>query len=271
MNPVLLDLGIIKIYWYSLFIFLAILAGGTYILRQSKKYGIPENFMINLFFFVIPISVIGARIYFVIFNWSMYQNNIIDIIKIWEGGLAIHGGILAGLIFVILYTKKFKVNTLFILDFSVVGLIIGQAIGRWGNFFNGEAHGGIIAYETLKKFPLPNFIIEGMHIGSNYYIPTFLIESIWCLLGFIILLIIRRYKYLKIGQLTCVYAMWYGFGRFFIEMLRTDSLMLGSLKVAQIVSLVMFILGFILIFIFGKGSKFKNQYNEIQGLEDIKI
>lgn len=271
MNPVLIDLGLIRIYWYSVFIFIALLVGGILILRESKKFSIPENFMINLFFWLIPVSIIGARLYYVIFNWSMYENNLIDIFRTWEGGLAIHGGIIAGLIFIILYTRKYKVNTLFILDFSVVGLIIGQAIGRWGNFFNGEAHGSIIAYSTLKKFPLPNFIIEGMHIGANYYIPTFLIESIWCLLGFVLLLFVRRFKYLKIGQLTCVYAMWYGFGRFFIEMLRTDSLMIWNFKAAQIVSLLMFIIGLVFIIILGRGSKFKNQYNDVQNFDDIKF
>lgn len=271
MNPVLIDLGIIKIYWYSLFIFLALLVGGTLVLVESKRFRIPENFMINLFFWLIPIALLGARLYYVLFNWELYSSNLIDIIKIWEGGLAIHGAIIFGLIFIIIYTKKYKVNTFFILDFIVVGLLIGQAIGRWGNFFNGEAHGGLVAVETLKKLFIPEFIIEGMHIGGNYYHPTFLYESLWCLLGFILILFIRRLKYIKIGQVTCFYLIWYGLGRFFIEGLRTDSLMFLNLKMAQIVSIIMILSGIISLFILGRGSKFNNQYNDVSTIDDVKF
>lgn len=271
MNPVLIDLGIIQIYWYSVFIFLAILIGGTIVLKEAKRFNIPENFMLNLFFWIIPVSLIGARLYYVVFNWSLYSGDLASIFKVWEGGLAIHGGIIAGLIFTVVYTQKYKVNTLFILDFIVAGLIIGQAIGRWGNFFNGEAHGGIVAYQTLKNFLLPDFIIEGMKIGGNYYQPTFLYESIWCLIGFGVLLFIRRLKYLKIGQLSCCYFIWYGIGRFMIEMLRTDSLMLGNFRVAQIVSLIMILTGIIFLFVLGRGSKFNNQYNDVTNIDDVKF
>lgn len=271
MNPILFDLGIIKIYWYSVFIFLAILIGGAIVLKEAKKFNIPENFMLNLFFWIIPVSLIGARIYYVIFNWSLYANDFISVFKVWEGGLAIHGGIIAGLFFAIIYTKKYKVNTLFILDFMVVGLLIGQTLGRWGNFFNGEAHGGIVAYETLKKFLVPEFIIDGMKIGGNYYQPTFLYESLWCLLGFILILVIRRLKYIKIGQITCCYFIWYGIGRFFIEGLRTDSLMFGDFRVAQLISLLMILVGTVLMFILGRGSKFNNQYNDVTNIDDVKF
>ena len=263
MNPVLLDLGIIKIYWYSLFIFLGLLFGGSLVLRESKRFNVPENFMINLFFWLIPIAIIGARLYYVIFNWDMYLHDIASIFRIWEGGLAIHGAMLFSVIFIIIYTKKYGVPTLLIFDFIVVGLIIGQAIGRWGNFFNGEAHGSIVAYETLKKILIPNFIIKGMNINGVYYYPTFFFESIWCFIGFIVLLFVRRLKYVKIGQITASYLIWYGFGRFFIEILRTDSLMLGSFMIAQLVSILMFIIGIIFVILFGRGSKFNNQYNDV--------
>ena len=107
MNPVLFDIGIIKIYWYSVFIFLAILIGGSVVLRESKRFNIPENFMLNLFFWIIPVSLIGARIYYVVFNWSIYANDFASIFKTWEGGLAIHGAIIAGLIFTIVYRNNF--------------------------------------------------------------------------------------------------------------------------------------------------------------------
>lgn len=269
MNPVLLDLGFVKIYWYSIMIFLGLLIGGGLALREAKKFKISEDFMLNLILFLIIFAVVGARIYFVIFNWSYYSNNLLEIFKIWEGGLAIHGAIIAGLIWVIIYTKKHKFSALRMLDILVVGLLIGQVIGRWGNFFNGEAHGPLTTLEHLQSLHLPSFIIEGMKIGGNYYEPTFLYESLWCLLGFIILLVYRRYKYNKIGQITGLYLIWYGIGRFFIESLRTDSLMLNDFKVAQVISIIMIICG---VFLFIKqffGSKLNNLYNDKENVNEV--
>lgn len=261
MSPILFEFGSIRIYWYSIIMFIAILTGGSLVLKEAKKFKIPENFMINLIFYLIPIAFIGARIYYVAFNLDYYSQNPINIFKVWEGGLAIHGGIIAGLIFLIFYTKKYKINTLKVLDFFVVGLIIGQAIGRWGNFFNGEAHGAITTLENLQSMYLPNFIIDGMHIGGVYYQPTFLYESIWCLMGFAFLIAMRKYSYLKVGQLTSLYFIWYGIGRFIIEAMRTDSLMIGNLKMAQLVSFLMILIGLIMILCLNKGSKFQNLYN----------
>ena len=260
MNPILLDLGIVKIYWYSVMILLGLLIGGWLILKESKRFGISEDFIINLFFFAVPISILGARLYYVAFNWTYYSTHLSETLMIWEGGLAIHGGMLFGLLWVIFYTKKYKVNTYRILDMIVVGLIIGQAIGRWGNFFNGEAHGGITTLEHLQQLHLPEFIINGMYIDGNYYLPTFLYESIWNFIGFIILLIVRRIKYIKIGQTTAIYFIWYGIGRFFIEAFRTDSLMFFGLKIAQIVSLIGIIIGIIIIVT----NRNKKYYNEME-------
>ncbi|MBE6152200.1 MAG: prolipoprotein diacylglyceryl transferase [Firmicutes bacterium] len=271
MNPVFLDLGFIQIYWYSIMILAGLLIGGWLILKEAKRFGIPEDFITNLFFYAVPISIIGARLYYVIFNWSYYSNHIVDIFKIWEGGLAIHGGMLFGLIWVIIYTKKYKVNTLRMLDMIVVGLLVGQAIGRWGNFFNGEAHGPVTTLEFLRNLYLPDFIIEGMHINGIYYQPTFLYESLWCLIGFIAILFIRRAKYIKIGQITGVYLIWYGIGRFLIESLRTDSLMLFGLKQAQLVSVIMIVIGVIILIVRNKGSKFENQYNNKGDMHEIRF
>lgn len=269
MNPVLFDFGFIRIYWYSVLIFIAILVGGYLALREAKKWNIPENFMLNLFFYLIPIALIGARLYFVVFNWSDYVSDPISIFKVWEGGLAIHGAILAGLAWVIIYTKKYKVNTWRVLDSLVVGLLIGQAIGRWGNFFNGEAHGPATTESFLKGLFLPNFIIEGMNIGGTYYHPTFLYESLWCVVGFVFLLVMRRRKYIKIGQVTGMYLMWYSVGRFFIEGMRTDSLMFLGLKQAQIISIVLFIAGLVVLFLKGRGSKLDNQYNDKENIDEV--
>lgn len=271
MNPILLDLGFVKIYWYSVMIFLGLLIGGWIILKEAKRFGISEDFITNLFFFAIPISVLGARLYYVIFNWEYYSVNLSEILMIWEGGLAIHGGMIFGLLWIIFYTKKYKVNTFRILDMIVVGLIIGQAIGRWGNFFNGEAHGAATTLEVLKNLHLPNFIIEGMNIGGIYYQPTFLYESMWCLIGFIILLVVRRIKYIKIGQPTAIYLIWYGIGRFIIEGMRTDSLMFDNLRQAQIVSVIMVIIGIIILILKNKGSKLENQYNKTGDINEIRF
>ena len=271
MNPVLIDLGFIKIYWYSIMIFTALLIGGWLVLKEAKRFNIPEEFITNLFFFAVPISILGARLYYVVFNWSYYSTHLVEIFKVWEGGLAIHGGLLFGLLWVIIYTKKYKVPTLKMLDMIVVGLIIGQAIGRWGNFFNGEAHGPATTLEFLQRLHLPEFIINGMNIGGVYFQPTFLYESLWCLIGFIALLIIRRNKYIKVGQPTGIYLIWYGIGRFLIESLRTDSLMLLGLKQAQLVSVLMIIIGVILIIVKARGSKFENKYNEIGDTSEIRF
>ena len=268
MNSVFLDLGIIQIYWYSIFIFFAFLVGGIIALYESKKWKLPEDFMINLFFYIIIFSLLGARLYYVAFNLDYYLADPLAIIRIWEGGLAIHGGIIAALIFVIIYTKKYKVSTLRLTDILVVSLILGQAIGRWGNFFNGEAYGPATTLEFLQNLHIPEFIINGMNIGGVYYQPTFLYESIWCLLGFIILLIFRGRKYTKIGMTTALYLVWYSIGRLFIEGMRQDSLMLGNFKVAQIVSILLIIAGIIMFIKLRKGSVFNNKYNDQRNLDE---
>lgn len=264
MDRVAVDLGPIQIYWYSIFIFIGLLVASILIFKEARRRNIDEDFLVNLIFNTIIIGLIGARLYYVIFNLPYYIANPIEIFAIWNGGLAIHGGIFAALIFIIIYCKKHEVNCLQILDIMVVGLIIGQAIGRWGNFFNGEAYGQITSLEELKEQQIPMFIINGMYILGEYRQPTFFYESTWCLSGFLAMLIIRKYKYLKRGQLTGFYLFWYGFGRFLIESMRTDSLMLGSLKMAQIVSIVFVIVGIILFFynVFKSTKEDKKLYTE---------
>ena len=260
MEKVALDLGPIQIYWYSIFIFIGMLVACFLIYKEAKKRGIEEDFLVNLTFNTIIIGIIGARLYYVLFNFSYYLDNPVEIFQIWNGGLAIHGGIIAGLLFIIYYCKKHEVNLWKMLDIIVVGLIIAQAIGRWGNFFNSEAYGPITTAAHLKSLGIPQFIIDGMYILGEYRQPTFFYESVWCLFGFLAMLIIRQYKYLKIGQLTSFYLVWYGIIRFIIEAMRTDSLMLGPLKMAQLVSLV-FIVSGIIIFIKSTKTNQKELYN----------
>ena len=256
MHPYL-DLGFVQIHYYSICIFIAMLIGVFLVLKEAKRQNIDENKMIDLLFYAIIIGIVGARLYFVIFHLDYYLNNPLNIFKIWEGGLAIHGGIIAALIFIYFYTKKKELNLLKILDILVVALLIAQAIGRWGNFFNSEAHGPETTLETLNNLFVPEFVINGMQINGIYYLPTFYFESILCLLGFIIILIIR--KKCKIGDLTAFYLVWYGLVRFYIESFRTDSLMFFDFKIAQIVSIIMVIIGVVLFIKSRKNPKFREE------------
>ncbi|MBO4600693.1 MAG: prolipoprotein diacylglyceryl transferase [Bacilli bacterium] len=261
MNPVMFTVFKIDIRWYSVLILVGTLIGVYLLKREAKRFGMNWDFIFNLSFWTIVFGILGARLYYVIFNWSQYENDLLSIFKIWEGGLAIHGGILAGALTVYFYCKKAKANTLKIIDMALPSVIIAQAIGRWGNFFNSEAYGSVTSLTHLEKLHIPKFIIDGMYIDGVYRQPTFLYESIWCLLGFIILLVIRRNKYTKVGTITGTYLMWYSAGRFFIERMRTDSLMLGGFRVAQIISIILFVLGAILVMKNKRQGKFENLYN----------
>ena len=263
MNPVMLEIFGLEIKWYSFLILVGIIIGIILLEKEAKKFKIPKDDIFNMCFYAIIVGIIGARIYYVLFNISYYRYNILEIFAIWNGGLAIHGGIIAGVITIYLYAKKKGYNLLRLLDLAAPSLILAQGLGRWGNFFNSEAHGFATTYTKLQELLVPEFIIKGMNIGGVYYLPTFYFEFIWCLIGFIILIIIRRLKYTKIGTTTCLYLMWYSFGRFFIEAWRTDSLMLGGFKVAQIISVVLFMSTLIYIIYLHKKGKYADLYNDI--------
>ena len=262
MNPVALQIGSFTIKWYSLMILLGVIAGIGLLLKEGKKYNYPKDFLFNLCFWAIIFGFIGARIYYVLFNFDIYKNDPVSIFKIWEGGLAIHGGLIAGFMTMYLYCKKYNVRLLKITDMAVPGILLAQSIGRWGNFFNMEAHGGAVLRSTLENLHLPEFIINGMNINGVYYHPTFFYESLWCLLGFIIFILLRHYKYLKVGSLTFSYLCFYSVGRFVIEALRTDSLMIGGFKVAQVLSIILFIIGIIGLMLETRKGKFEDLYSE---------
>ena len=243
MNPILLDLGFIQIRWYSVLILIAFIIGYFLVISRCKKNNINTTQISDMCFYLIIVAILGARIYYCLFILDYYFKNILDIFKIWEGGLAIHGGVIAGIIFIYFYTKKKKLPLLDILDIFAPALVLGQAIGRWGNFFNGEAFGPETTLTTLKSLNIPKFIIDGMYIDHTYHHPTFFYESIGCLIIFIIIMILRNLKTIKSGQIASIYFILYGIIRFFIESLRQDSLMLFNLKVAQLVSIIMIIVG----------------------------
>ena len=260
MNRVAFNIFGFNVYYYSLCILLGVIVAYILITREGKKQGLPKEFISDLIFYTLIIGILGARVYYCVFNLDYYLANPSEILKIYNGGLAIHGGVIAGLIFVYFYTKKNNVSFIKILDIVAPAVIIAQSFGRWGNFFNQEAHGGITTYQNLKNMHIPEFIINGMHIEGKYYYPTFFFESIWCLIGFIILMIARRNKNLRKGFQIGFYFIWYGIGRFFIEAFRTDSLMFFGLKIAQIVSLIGIIIGIIIIVT----NRNKKYYNEME-------
>ena len=260
MNRVAFNIFGFNVYYYSLCILLGVIVAYILITREGKKQGLPKEFISDLIFYTLIIGILGARVYYCVFNLDYYLANPSEILKIYNGGLAIHGGVIAGFIFVYFYTKKKNVSFIKILDIVAPAVIIAQSFGRWGNFFNQEAHGGITTYQNLKNMHIPEFIINGMHIEGKYYYPTFFFESIWCLIGFIILMIARKNKNLRKGFQIGFYFIWYGIGRFFIEALRTDSLMFFGLKIAQIVSLIGIVIGIIIIVT----NRNKKYYNEME-------
>ena len=244
MNPILIQIGPVSIYWYSITMLLAILVGSYVFFREARKKGYDEEFLTNLIFYGAIFGIIGARIYYVIFNLDYYLQNPLEIIAIWNGGLAIHGGIIGGAIWFIYYSKKHKKNYLKIFDLVAPGLILAQAIGRWGNFINIEAHGT----ETNSIFRM-GIIENGTYMEVH---PTFLYESIITFFLAILLLnikdsekikkdskkqLIRKYP----GQVTFIYLIVYSFARFFIEGIRTDSLMLFNFRISQILSMAIFV------------------------------
>lgn len=219
---------------------------GTYLARyHAKRVGIDPDHVLNMVVWIIPSAIVCARLYYVIFEWQQYQAHPEDIIAVWKGGLAIHGGLIGGVLAGAFYVRKHNLPFLLIGDIMMPSVILGQAIGRWGNFMNQEAHGGPVSAEFMSNFP--EFIRNQMLIDGVYYHPTFLYESLWNLavLG-IMLAILYRFKRYD-GQVLASYMILYSIGRFFIEGMRTDSLMIGGLRVAQLISLSLALLGIVVM------------------------
>lgn len=245
-DPVAFNLGPLSVRWYGIIIAVGILLGYFVAQRALVKAGLHKDTLVDIIFYSALFGFIAARIYFVIFQWPYYVENPSEIIKIWHGGIAIHGGLIGGFIAGVIVCKVKNLNPFQIGDIVAPSIILAQGIGRWGNFMNHEAHGGPVSRAFLEKLHLPNFIIENMYINGQYYHPTFLYESIWDVAGFIILVNIR--KHLKLGETFFLYLTWYSIGRFFIEGLRTDSLMLTSnIRVAQLVSNLLILISISLI------------------------
>ncbi|NCB50512.1 MAG: prolipoprotein diacylglyceryl transferase [Clostridia bacterium] len=219
-------------YWYGTIIALGFLLAVLYCAHMAPRFGLTADNLYDLIVWILPVGIIGARIYYVVSEWANYSENLVNIFKIWEGGLAIYGGIIAGIITIIIWSRAKKIPVTATLDLCSFGVIIGQTIGRWGNFMNREAFG----YET-DIFCRMGLTQPGQE--TVYVHPTFLYESVWNLTGFVLLNIWVRKKGRKYdGQVFILYVLWYGIGRALVEGLRTDSLYIGGtdIRVSQLLA-----------------------------------
>lgn len=240
MNPIAFKLGPLEIRWYAICILTGLILAVYLAAKEAPKKRIRTDDVLDFILLAFPLSIIGARIYYVIFSWSEYKDNILSVFAIWNGGIAIYGGLITGAIVLYFFTQYRFINTLDFLDIAAPSVMIAQSIGRWGNFFNQEAFGK--AVDNLNY--LPGFIRDQMYIDGAYRQPTFLFESLWNLVGFVLICILRRKpKLLKQGDITAFYLVWYGCGRLLIEGMRTDSLMFLGMRVSQWVSAVLIVVG----------------------------
>lgn len=254
----------IDVYWYGVLIVTGAILALSLGLYNAKKMGLNRDKLLDGFIWGLIIGVIGCRLWYVAFEFSEYKDNLLEIFDIRDGGLAIHGGFIFASIFAFFFCKKNNLNIFKMAEVLAPGFLIGQIVGRWGNFFNQEAHGGLVPgfpdldaqRSWLQNLHIPDFVINQMYIKDmgdthpeiGYYHPTFFYESLWNLIGLIIILLLRKFvKKYWVGDAVIFYLIWYSVGRFFIEGIRTDSLMIGGLRTAQITSIIMFIIGIALL------------------------
>ncbi len=240
------------IKWYGVLIAIGFLLAVLYGLKRAKDFDLNPDKMLDTALLTTVLAFVGARLYYVFFSDRLaeYLADPITILEVWNGGLGIYGGIIFAFVFGMLFSKLFKVKFLAMADIASLGFLIGQAVGRWGNFFNQEAFGG----NTDLPWGMTGDIIASGINGDGYdpslpVHPTFLYESLWCILGFVVLHILSKRLYKFKGQIFCSYLIWYGVGRFAIESLRTDSLMAGTMRASQLVAVLAVVLGVILFFV----------------------
>lgn len=241
-SRIFISFGTVQITWYAILILTGALCAYLLCQKSMKKWGYASEVLDDYVVPMLFIGILGARLWYVIFEWSYYSQHLSEIIAIWNGGLAIHGGLIAGFLFSYFYFKHKNVSFLRMFDLIMPTVLLAQAFGRWGNFMNQEAYGGVVSESFYAHYPA--FIKNQMFIDGAYRMPTFLFESVCNLLGFLfITYIFRRYFYKRRGDCGFMYMVWYGITRFVIEGLRTDSLMIGNLRTAQLVSLTLMIVG----------------------------
>ena len=241
--PAGFSIGSFEIRFYGLIIALGLILAVVYALRRREQFGLSEDDLMDGVLWIAPFSILCARLYYCAFAWDLYAKNPISMLYIWEGGIAIYGAVIGAAIGVIIHCKLIKkISILATLDLVSLGFMIGQMMGRWGNFFNREAHGGVT--DSFLRMGLLNpYTGEGA-----YYHPTFLYESLWNLVGFIILhFFSKKRKY--DGQVALCYVAWYGLGRAMIEGLRTDSLWWGNFRVSQVLAAATCIIAVVILLI----------------------
>jgi phosphatidylglycerol---prolipoprotein diacylglyceryl transferase len=221
LNPIAFSLGPISVHWYGIIIGSGLALALYLAIREGNRRGLHKDTFADLMLWAIPIAIISARIYYVIFEWEYYVNHPGDIPQIWNGGIAIHGALIGSVLTAYVFAKKRGISFWKIADIAAPSIILGQAIGRWGNFMNQEAHGGEVTRTFLENLHLPTFIIDQMYINGVYYHPTFLYESLWNFAGFLLLMFLRRVNFRR-GELFLTYVVWYSIGRFLIERFRTQ-------------------------------------------------
>ena len=230
--PAGFSIGSFEVRFYGLIIAVGLILAVVYALKRKEQFGISEDDLIDGVLWIAPFAILCARLYYCAFEWDLYKDNPISILYIWEGGLAIYGAVIGAALGILFHCKVIKkISVLAVLDVVSLGFMIGQTLGRWGNFFNREAHGGIT--DSFLRMGLINPVTG----SGEYYHPTFLYESLWNLFGFILLHGIskgRKYD----GQIALMYVAWYGLGRALIEGLRTDSLWWGNFRVSQVLAAV---------------------------------
>ena len=237
-NRAAFSIGNVNIYWYGLIIALGMIIALAYGIREFKRCGLKQDDLLNMFLICVPVAIICARLYYVIFSFDQYRDNLLSIFDIRNGGIAVYGSLIGAGIVVLVYCLKKKINLGAVLDILAVGFLIGQAVGRWGNFVNAEAYGAIT--------DLP-WRMELLDLGIAVH-PTFLYESLWNM-GVFLIMVLRRKKMSFSGEAFLSYITLYGLGRFWIEGLRTDSLFLGPFRISQIVAVACVISGIVLIIV----------------------
>lgn len=244
--PSKFTIGSIDVHLYGIIIALGLILAVVYAMRRKEQFGLSEDDLLDGVLWITPFAILCARLYYCAFEWEQYADNPISILYIWEGGLAIYGGVIGAAIGVFIHCKFIKkISVPAVLDLVSLGFFIGQIMGRWGNFFNREAHGGVT--DSFLRMGLLNPVTG----TGEYYHPTFLYESVWNLVGFIILhFFSKKRKY--DGQVALCYVAWYGLGRAMIEGLRTDSLWWGPFRVSQVLAAGSCVIAVIALFLLSR-------------------
>lgn len=243
LNPIAFNIGNLEIHWYGIIIAMGALVGVLMAMREATRRGIDSDNILDLVLIGVPVGLICARIYYVIFELPFYIANPGEIIKIWHGGIAIYGGLIGGFIVLVVLCLRRKISIWLMLDIAAPSVLLGQIVGRWGNFMNQEAFGAKTSLDFLQSLHLPHFVIEQMFINGAYRQPTFLYESFFNLIGLILILVLRyRKHFYRVGEVFLSYLVWYPIVRFFVEGMRTDSLyIMPGVRVSQVLSLILLI------------------------------